>query len=176
MSEEKVERFFKDIVYLEDGKRKRNELLLQYHPDKHPEDKKEWAEKMTREVVAQFHTFLRRAKMTKPEASEEEQERDARVQRDMEFYRILQNVMDNINCNVEVIGNWIWCFDVNAMDIPGLAAMGFQWSDKHRGFFHTCGYSSSGTGNSIHNTDDLRRMWGSDPQKGRVDLGSRGGI
>ena len=159
IEEAKQERFFKGCTYFIEGKQVYYELMKKHHPDQGGNAE------VAREIVVQWQAFLRRALMTTPDAPEEEKQAEMNRQRQGEFYKVLAAVTANINCDVEIIGNWVWCFNVNPIDTVALMTMGFTYSKKHNGWFNDCGTPSKGGRRNFYDTDDLRNLWGSRQEK-----------
>ena len=153
--EAKLCRFFKDCTYLEEGKKVYKELLFDNHPDKGGDDK------ACQAIIAQYQAFIRRAIKVMPTATEERKQEDMRNTPGVEMQRILFEVTANINCDVEVIGDWVWCSNVAPLDTIFLSLLGFVYSAKHDRWVHNCGVpAKSSTARHQYTLDDMRTVFG----------------
>jgi DnaJ-class molecular chaperone len=125
-------------------------LLQQYHPDHAGTE----GEEITKEINLQYDLFCAGLIRTAFDTAGEEKTKEAHAEI---FADILKKIM-RLNCRIEIIGFWLYCFDSYAIK-DELANMGFFFSGKHKAWIFNGGKKLR---IRTHNTtDDNRAKYGS---------------
>ena len=158
-------KWFKDCCCLKAGKAQYRELMLKHHPDKGGDVE------VAKEINAEYDIFILQAVKEEPKshkASFDESYQGERMKYTDEFFKTLRACMD-MNADVEVIGTWIWLWNVSPGDVFQVVMMRFTHSRKHGGWFwydpEVQEWNRNIGPRREYSTDDLRDMWGHEKRK-----------
>lgn len=117
-----MKKWFQDVNTIEELRKQYRILMKKYHPDM-PEGNPKAAQEINNEYDTLFTTFHTAFKQENADSwnpyTPEENEH---------FKEILKEIIA-FNMEIEVIGNWIWCFDCYAYK-DKLKKLGFKWAKK----------------------------------------------
>jgi hypothetical protein len=123
--------YFSHCQSVEEAKKLYKKLLMQYHPD---HAGPEW-EAVTKEIIAQFNTFLNGFMSHSFNSYYEDKEWKPNAEAVTPFQEILQKII-NLDCEIEIIGYWIYCF--NSKEVrEQLKELGFWFSGKHKAWVYS---------------------------------------
>jgi len=123
--------YFANCQSIEEAKKNYRELLMQYHPDHAGEE----GEAITKEIIAQFHTFLKNFVAHSFNAYYEDKEWKPAPDAVTPFQDILEKII-NLDCEIEIIGYWIYCF--NSYEVrEQLRSLGFWFTGKHKAWVYS---------------------------------------
>ena len=118
--------YFEHCQSVEEAKKRYRALLMQYHPDHAGQE----GEAATKEIIAQFSSFLKNFMSYSFNTYYEDKEWKPSPESVTPFQDILQKII-NLDCEIEIIGYWIYCF--NSIEVrEQLKALGFWFSGKHK--------------------------------------------
>jgi len=167
-------KWFKGLKFLKEGKAKYKELMLKHHPDRVGGDAE-----VCKEINDEYDSFLVQAVKEEPKSDKSDFEPDipgtARRRRFTDrFWETLGAAM-RLNCDVEVMGTWIWLWKVSPLDAFQVIGLGFTNSKKHGGWFwydpEVQEWNTHIGPKRDYTTDDLRDLWGSSTKKKKQFLG-----
>lgn len=144
-------RYFKNINTLEDLKKEYRNLAKMYHPDLNKEDTTEIMKAINKEYDELFARVKNHHRTAEGETYEKETDET------VDMFRDIINAIINLDCDIEIIGTWVWCF--NAKDVKDtLKALGFKWVAKRKAWaWHT---GKSKRSKSHLSDDELRIKYG----------------
>jgi hypothetical protein len=118
--------YFEHCQSVEEAKKRYRELLKQYHPDHAGPE----GEAATKEIIAQFHSFLNGFISHSFNSYYEDKEWKPAADAVTPFQDILKKIIE-FDCEIEIIGYWIYCFKSYAVH-EQLKDLGFWFSSKHK--------------------------------------------
>jgi len=146
-------RWFSRDLPLNEGKKLYRKLMMENHPDRGGD------EELCKLISAEFESYLRTAtakRKTREGATYHKEHTDAFIS------RLAMAV--KLNCRVEIIGNWIWCFDVSPLDTGTLIFNDFVKSRKHDAWiWHEGDYKKKSK--KDFSVNQIRDMWGNDVKR-----------
>ena len=145
--------YFQHCQSVEEAKKHFRELLMQYHPDHAGPE----GEAITKEIIAQFHAFLKSFVSSSFNSYYEDKEWKPEADTVYDFQDILQRII-NLDCEIEIIGYWIYCFKSKEVK-DQLKELGFWFSGKHKAWIYS-GKPKKGRA-SKKTLDDIRAEKGS---------------
>jgi hypothetical protein len=95
-----------------------------------PDHAGEEGEAVTKEIIAQFNSFLNGFMSHSFNSYYEDKEWKPKADAVTPFQEILKKIID-LDCEIEIIGYWIYCFNSKAVK-EQLKELGFWFSGKHR--------------------------------------------
>jgi hypothetical protein len=123
--------YFSTCKSVEEAKKRYRELLMQYHPDHAGEE----GEAVTKEIIAQFNSFLNGFMSQSFKSYYEDKEWKPKEETVYPFQEVLQKII-NLDCQIEIIGFWIYCF--NSKEVKErLKELGFWFSGKHKAWVYS---------------------------------------
>lgn len=166
-------RWFKDCGDLESGKKLYKELMLKYHPDRDG-----GSAEICKEINAEWDVFKisavrRKSKRADESGFEYEPYERERVFTEAFFKKL--SLACELNCDVEVIGRWIWLFDPSPGDLLTIVAWGFTKSKKRENtyfwFDHDDPLSVPKTKGQNWSIGQMRDFWGSQTKRKKMAIG-----
>lgn len=144
-------KYFMDCTSLEELKSLYRKLAVKNHPDKGG------SIEVMQEINNEYETMLKKLAFVY-NATKDENKPEYDWTKD-KFAEIIQKIINFGNMEVEIIGQWIWCF--NAYEYhEALKNLGFWFSKSKKAWVY------SGTAKaryrSRNSVDDLRNKWGSE--------------
>jgi hypothetical protein len=122
--------YFEHCQSVEEAKKRYRELLMHYHPDHAGEE----GEATTKEIIAQFNTFLNGFMSHSFNSWYEDKEWKPNAEAVTPFQEILRQII-NLDCEIEIIGYWIYCFKSKEIK-EQLKELGFWFSGKHKAWVY----------------------------------------
>jgi hypothetical protein len=123
--------YFNNCQSVEEAKKHYRELLMKYHPDHAGEE----GEGITKELIAQFNAFLNGFMSHSFNSYYEDKEWKPAPGAVTPFQEILRKII-NLDCEIEIIGYWIYCFNSKAVK-DQLKELGFFFSGKHKAWIYS---------------------------------------
>lgn len=124
-----MRKWFKEVKTIEELRKRYRELLKMYHPDN-----EKGSVEITQEINAEYDLVFSILSREKQEDSQ------SYTQEENEQFKAIMNAIIGFDITIEVIGNWIWCFDCYAYK-DQLKALGFTWCSKKKAWtFHSGEY------------------------------------
>jgi len=166
-------KWFKGLKFLAEGKKHYKELMLKHHPDRGGDAE------VCKEINDEYDSFLVHAIREEPKSDKSDfdfqaYEAGRRRRFTDKFWDTLAAAM-RLNCDVEVMGTWIWLWKVSPIDVFQVINLGFANSKKHGGWFwydpEVQEWNNHIGPNREYTTDDLRDLWGSSTKKKKQFLG-----
>lgn len=123
-------KYFTEVKTVEELRKKYRELLKKYHPDN-----ENGSVEVTQEINAEYDLVF--SILSKEEHSDSQ----SYTQEENEQFKTILNAIIGYNITIEIIGNWIWCFNCYAYK-DQLKSLGFTWCSKkkawvwHSGEYH----------------------------------------
>ena len=114
-----MRKWFRNVTKLEELRTEYKELLKQYHPDNNGDLH------IMQEINAEYEVvfaILKQQTATSSESAEQASEEDTAL-------RAVLNEIISFDMEIEIIGNWIWCFNCYAYK-DRLKALGFKYAPK----------------------------------------------
>jgi len=125
--------YFKNCKSIEEAKKTYRKLLLKNHPDHAGKE----GEAATVEIIKQFNRFIDTFVSDSFYAYYADKEETPDAEKMTPFQDILKNIID-LDCDIEIIGYWIYCFrSYEVREI--LKALGFWFSSKHKAWVFSGG-------------------------------------
>ena len=112
-----MNKYFVGIKTVEELRKKYRELLRQHHPDNGG------SVEVTQEINAEYDAVFARM------SHENNSDSQSYTQEENEQFKAILNEISGFNMTVEVIGNWLWCFDCFQYK-DRLKELGFKWAAK----------------------------------------------
>jgi hypothetical protein len=123
--------YFEHCQSVEEAKKLYRQLLKQHHPDHAGEE----GEAVTKEIIAQFNSFLNGFMSHSFHSYYEDKEWKPKAEAVTPFQEILRKII-NLDCEIEIIGYWIYCF--NSKEVKEqLKEFGFWFSGKHKAWVYS---------------------------------------
>ena len=141
-------KWFKHIKTIEELRKEYKKLLKQYHPDN-----ANGSIEITQEINAEYDVvFANLSKNNNADNHSYTQEED-------EEFRAVLNAIINFNITIEIIGNWIWCFNCYPYK-DQLKELGFKYAPKKKAWtWHSGEYKRHGKEVSLNH---IRQKYGSE--------------
>ena len=123
-------KWFKNVTTVEELRKEYRRLLKLYHPDN-----ENGSVEVTQEINAEYDLVF--SILSKEEHSDSQ----SYTQEENEQFKTILNAIIGYNITIEIIGNWIWCFNCYAYK-DQLKSLGFTWCNKkkawvwHSGEYH----------------------------------------
>ena len=159
-----MKNYFNNVTTLEELRKQYKRLVKQYHPDNGGTTEE------LQEINAEYNILFKKLKATADHHQKHQKQKQTANNNayDFEIDQAIRNILNqiiNLNIDIEIIGNWIWCSNCfNVKDI--LKGLGFRWASKKKAWYwHEEGYVK--TSKKILNLDEIRSFYGStDIKKG----------
>ena len=125
-----MRKWFTNVTTIEQLRKQYRELLKKYHPDN-----ENGSVEVTQEINAEYDLVI--SILSKEEHSDSQ----SYTQEENEQFKTIMNAIIGYNITIEIIGNWIWCFNCYAYK-DQLKSLGFTWCSKkkawvwHSGEYH----------------------------------------
>lgn len=125
-----MRKWFTNVTTIEQLRKQYRELLKKYHPDN-----ENGSVEVTQEINAEYDLVF--SILSKEEHSDSQ----SYTQEENEQFKTILNAIIGYNITIEIIGNWIWCFNCYAYK-DQLKSLGFTWCNKkkawvwHSGEYH----------------------------------------
>lgn len=125
-----MRKWFTNVTTIEELRKRYRELLKMYHPDN-----ENGSVEVTQEINAEYDLVF--SILSKEEHSDSQ----SYTQEENEQFKAILNAIIGYNITIEIIGNWIWCFNCYAYK-DQLKLLGFTWCSKkkawvwHSGEYH----------------------------------------
>ncbi len=145
--------YFQQCKSVEEAKKQYRELLKQYHPDHAGEE----GEAITKDIIAQFNTFLKTFMSHSYHSYCKDNEWEPKEETVTRFQAILEKII-HLDCQIEIIGFWIYCFNSKAVK-DELKELGFWFSSKHFAWVYSGTHKKRRAG--FETLDDIRARKGS---------------
>jgi hypothetical protein len=165
--------YFKDCEFLDEGKRIYRKMLLKLHPDVSGRTAED-SERETKELIRQWHIFKSRAK---ERDVNDNYRSDGNVgsMDDWLSEKLREVILADLNLDIEVIGDWIWLYNVSQFDILAVTLMGFKWSERLNGWYWTNWKEyhkrrPEGTFRRKMSLDEMRDVFGANKHKDKIYL------
>lgn len=108
--------YFEGVKTYEELRIRYKELARMYHPDRGGDTE-------TMKAINNEYDFLKdRLKDYSADKTEHAN--------DIEYRKIIDEII-NLNCRIEIIGTWIWCFEAYEVK-DKLKALGFHWANRRK--------------------------------------------
>ena len=123
-------KYFTGVKTVEELRKKYRRLLKKYHPDN-----ENGSVEVTQEINTEYDLVF--SILSKEEHSDSQ----SYTQEENEQFKTILNAIIGYNITIEIIGNWIWCFNCYAYK-DQLKSLGFTWCNKkkawvwHSGEYH----------------------------------------
>ena len=124
-----MRKWFTNVTTIEQLRKQYRELLKKYHLDN-----ENGSVEVTQEINAEYDLVF--SILSKEEHSDSQSTREENEQ-----FKVILNAIIGYNITIEIIGNWIWCFNCYAYK-DQLKSLGFTWCNKkkawvwHSGEYH----------------------------------------
>jgi hypothetical protein len=123
--------YFSKRQSVEEAKKLYKKLLMQYHPDHAGPE----GEAVTKDIIAQFNSFLNGFMSHSFNSYYEDKEWKPNAEAVNPFQEILRKII-HLDCQIEIIGYWIYCF--NSKEVKEqLKELGFWFSGKHKAWVYS---------------------------------------
>ena len=124
-----MRKWLREVKTIEELRKRYRELLKMYHPD-NEKGNVEITQEINAEYDLVFSILIR----------EKQEDSQSYTQEENEQFKAIMNAIIGFNITIEVIGNWIWCFDCYPYK-DQLKALGFTWCSKKKAWtFHSGEY------------------------------------
>lgn len=154
-------RYFNNVETLEELRKQYKELLKKFHPD-NPQGSTE----ATQEINTEYERLFKVLK-DKHESKTAESE-NSKADFNKKYYdfaedKALREMLNKIigfnGVKIEIIGNWIWCFDSYGYR-KELKELGFKYAGQKKAwYYHTEAFRKKG--HKALSMDDIRNYYGS---------------
>ena len=146
-----MNKYFEDVKSIEELRQRYRELLKKYHPDNG-----NGSVEVTQEINAEYDRLFDVLSKEKHKG-EETPKYDYQAENDA--FKAVINTIISYNMEIELIGNWIWCFDCFAYK-DRLKELGFKFAPKKKAWtWHFGDYVRYHKGEV--SLDDIRMKYGS---------------
>ena len=125
-----MRKWFTNVTTIEQLRKQYRELLKKYNTDN-----ENGSVEVTQEINAEYDLVF--SILSKEEHSDSQ----SYTQEENEQFKTILNAIIGYNITIEIIGNWIWCFNCYAYK-DQLKSLGFTWCNKkkawvwHSGEYH----------------------------------------
>lgn len=125
-----MRKWFTNVTTIEELRKRYRKMLKMYHPDN-----ENGSVEVTQEINSEYDRLF--AILSKEEHSDSQ----SYTQEENEQFKTILNAIIGYNITIEIIGNWIWCFNCYAYK-DQLKSLGFTWCSKkkawvwHSGEYH----------------------------------------
>lgn len=116
----KMKWFSEDIMTVDELRKSYRKLLKKFHPDN-----ESGSVEATQEINEEYDRLFTILDSTDGSAVNQNTKKD-----DMAFKAVLNEII-NFDMTIEIIGDWIWCFEAFAYK-DRLKELGFKWAAKRR--------------------------------------------
>ncbi len=113
-------KYFTGVTTVEELRKRYRELLKQYHPD-NPSGSIEITQQINTEYDVLFADLSKSDNESNKSYTYEENE----------HFKAVMNEIIGYNITIEIIGNWVWCFDCYSVR-EQLKTLGFNWCPKKK--------------------------------------------
>lgn len=151
-------RYFENIHTLEDLKKAYKTLAKKHHPDLGGD------ETIMKEINAEYDVLFERVKNNHKTADGKTYTKET-TETAAEFRDIIDAII-NFNCDIEIIGTWVWCFNSKEYK-DQLKALGFKYAAKRQAWCWHTGEFKRRTSNL--STDEMRAKYGSQSIKNKKE-------
>ncbi len=114
-----MNKYFAGVKTVEELRKRYRELLKQHHPDNGGN------EETMKEINTAYDALFARM------SHENNSDGQSYTQEENEQFKAILNEIAGFNMTVEVIGNWLWCFDCFQYK-DKLKTLGFKWAAKKK--------------------------------------------
>lgn len=151
-------RYFDNIHTLEDLKKAYRNYAKMYHPDLGG------SEEVMAAINAEYDVVFEKVKNNHKTAEGKTYTKE--TTETPEMFRDIINAIINFNCDIEIIGTWVWCF--NSYEYKDqLKALGFKYAPKRKAWcWHSDEFKSR---KSNMTTDEMRAKYGSQSIRNKED-------
>lgn len=151
--------YFKNIKSIEQLKREYKTLVKKYHPDLNRDTD---TTEIMKEINAEYEQLFERYKNVHETAGGETYEKKESTTEKSGDYMNIINAIINFNIDIEIIGDWVWCF--NSYEYrEQLKALGFKYSGKRKAWcWHTGEYKRRKSNMTL---DEIKDKYGCDTVK-----------
>ena len=158
-----MSKYFKDVNTLEELRRQYRDLLKKYHPDN-----KDGSTQSTQEINAEYDKLFKLLKDRHESKTTDNKENNAKTDfnnmkydfsEDAKLREVLNKIIHFDGITIEIIGNWIWCFDSYGYR-KELKELGFKYAhNKKAWYFHTEAFRKRS--HKKLSIEDIRNYYGS---------------
>jgi|TergutMp193P3_1026864.scaffolds.fasta_scaffold14636_1 curved DNA-binding protein CbpA len=125
--------YFRNCKSIEEAKKTYRNLLKKFHPDHAGKE----GEAATVEIINQFNRFIDTFVSDSFYAYYADKEETPEAETMTPFQDVLKKIID-FDCDIEIIGYWIYCFRSYEVR-DALKALGFWFSSKHKAWVFSGG-------------------------------------
>ncbi len=144
-------KYFTGVKTIEELRQRYRKLLKKYHPDN-----ENGSVEITQEINAEYDCLF--ADLSK-ENKADSKTFDYNYQAENDAFKEILNTIISYNMKIELIGNWIWCFDCFAYK-DRLKELGFKFAPKKKAWtWHYGEYVGYHKGEVT--LDEIRQKYGS---------------
>ena len=158
-----MSKYFKDVNTLEELRRQYRDLLKKYHPDN-----ANGSTEATQEINAEYDKLFKVLKNRHESKSADNKESNTKTDfnnmkydfsEDAKLREMLNKIIHFDGIKIEIIGNWIWCFDSFGYR-KELKELGFKYAhNKKAWYFHTEAFRKRS--HKKLSMEDIRNYYGS---------------
>lgn len=146
-----MDKWFTGIKTIEELRQRYRELLKKYHPDNEG-----GSIEITQEINAEYDRLF---DVLSKEKHKDEETPKYDYQAENDAFKEVLNKIISYNMEIELIGNWIWCFDCFAYK-DRLKELGFKYASKKKAWtWHFGDYVRYSKGEIT--LDEIRMKYGS---------------
>ena len=162
-------KFFKAITNLKELRKEYLKLCMMYHPDKHPADEEKKYRAIFQEINNEYEKATQILKSNKryttydgDDFNEEKYSRAEKTEAecDEKLREILNKLLD-IDCEIEVIGYWIWVSNTKKEDRERYSELGLRWSKNKKMWYFNPDPNYKRYGKKNYSIDEIRSTYGS---------------
>lgn len=154
--------YFKNVETLEELRKQYKELLKKFHPDN-----QDGSTEATQQINAEYDKLFKVLK-DKHESKATADSENGKADFNKKYYdfaedKALRDMLKKIigfnGVKIEIIGNWIWCFDSYGYR-KELKELGFKYAGQKKAwYYHTEAFRKKGR--KALSMDDIRNYYGS---------------
>ena len=152
--------YFANVKTIDELKQQYRTLARKLHPDNGG------SKEAMQELNKQYDELFKKVKNTYTKSDGTTYTRDNNE--DIHAYTSIINSIISLNCDIEIIGSWVWCF--NAYECREvLKNLGFRWANKKKAWYW---HSEEDTCSSHKSTpmEEIREKYGSTQVKTYQDI------